>query len=159
MQPRGIDTTSYIERSAQRGDSRPFRIGNVTKNFSEDGGCAISRSQDVWHSPLFFTSDFQNHASINIDGKDKILTLTKIEEKVPEKEPIIGEAQSIGTPVAVSRLPWSTSSPKCAHPTTNRARSVTTGRVGRERHSQVFLSARSYRYGCERCQASRKSLP
>jgi hypothetical protein len=91
MQPRGIDTTSYIERSAQRGDSRPFRIGNVTKNFSEDGGCAISRSQDVWHSPLFFTSDFQNHASINIDGKDKILTLTKIEEKVPEKEPIIGE--------------------------------------------------------------------
>ena len=59
------------------------------KNFSEDGGRTISLSQDVWHSPPFFTSDFQNHASININGSDKILTLTKANEKAQEET--IGE--------------------------------------------------------------------
>jgi hypothetical protein len=91
MQPHGINSTSYIAQSTQRSNSEPFRIGNVTKNFSKAGGCTITRSKNVWHSPPLFTSDLQNHASININGSDKILRLTKADEDTAKKEPVIGD--------------------------------------------------------------------
>jgi hypothetical protein len=52
----------------------------------------MTSSTDVWHGPRIFTSNYQNAASINLDGVDHLLTLTRASEKDSRKHnPQIGE--------------------------------------------------------------------
>ena len=85
---------SLLQQFCSAGDSSAFKLRPVKQNLSENGGCAVTLSKDVWHGPYVFTSDYQNHASVNLEGSDRSLTLVKSRENSLKRDPRIGERSS-----------------------------------------------------------------
>jgi hypothetical protein len=73
------------------GYSQLSHLGPVRQNLSEEGGCAMTSSTDVWRRPGIFTSNYQNRASINLDGVDHFFALTRAREDSRKHNPQIGE--------------------------------------------------------------------